>query len=231
MNIEILKERFGKNRLNFINLGGELINHIHNEINLILVTDKLSPFGGQSWLYQNRLTNPTRFVIVEIYANGEVVIKFRNENNRNDNEFLGSDSHFFIYVEKADELLKNAIDAIKKHCTVDYSSKLDIKIEEFISQSLYGSVRIKNCLRASGFFNKDSTIKDLLNIETKCWSRMRNLGIGSWKNLMQGLYDFGIIDCFDYPIAKSPEKYRLTERFITECRKEIVGEQPPFIKG
>jgi hypothetical protein len=113
MDIEILKSEFSKNRLKFISLADELINHIHDEINLI-ISDRLNPFGGRSWLFQNRLKNPTRFVIVEIYANGEVVIKFRNENNINDDEFSGSDSHFFIYTKEANELLKGVIDKIKK---------------------------------------------------------------------------------------------------------------------
>lgn len=220
-NIEILKNEFTKNRTSFINLADELIRYIHDKVKLI-VNDRLSPLGGRAWLLQNELKNPNRFVIIEIYANGELVFKFRNENTKEDDLFCGSDIHFFIMVENGHKLLKNAISKIKKHCNNTYESKLSESIDSFIVEVLNDN-RIKNSL--DSMFEHDlkkNTLKDLLNTDGLKLLSLRNFGLGSWKKLMFALYKFGIEDCFDYPIAKE-DWGRASKNFITKCKKEITG--------
>lgn len=73
-----------------------------------------------------------------------------------------------------------------------------------------------------GEFSECKTTGDLLNLDTRSYNSARGVGITSWKNLMKAFYEFGITDCFDYPIAQNPQRCRMTKKYIDECKSEIA---------
>lgn len=68
---------------------------------------------------------------------------------------------------------------------------------------------------------KATCVGDLLEMWTRDYNVSHGVGVVRWKKLMHAFYNFGIKDCFDYPIATDPQRYRITRKYIDLCKKEI----------
>lgn len=112
-NLKESKEFFAKNRANFNQIKTSVVRYIREKINPVIPSDAPGPFGGQRYLFRHP-NNRNPIVLLDIFANGEVVFIERQDGNAVDGIRPSETFFHLVLSDQSDEALDVAIASAKR---------------------------------------------------------------------------------------------------------------------